>query len=110
MQEVLNLIEEDPELTLKQLLKAIRQKFDVTLAISTIGNYLDGNLYTIKKFHHRPATMNNDRNKQLRKDYDVIALNQHIQSGKDIIWKDETNFNLFCRQMHGLSGKGTTAV
>ena len=94
--EVLNEIEADPEKTLSQLKDFISQQFQINLAISTIGNYLDGQLYTIKKFHHQPTTMNSDANKQLRKRY-VESLNAHIQEEKEIIWMDETNFNLFCR-------------
>ena len=94
--EVLNHIETDPEVTLRQLKTFIFQHFHVHLSISTVGNYLDGKMYTIKKFHHRPITMNSEPNKQLRKLY-VESLNAHIQEGKEIVWMDETNFNLFCR-------------
>lgn len=96
MAVLMNQIEADPELTLQQLQHFISNQFQINLAISTIGNYLDGQLYTIKKLHHQPTTMNTDTNKQLRKRY-VESLNAHIQNEKEIIWIDETNFNLFCR-------------
>ena len=96
-------------MTLQQLKAFIQGNFNVDLAVSTISNYLDGNLYTIKKFHHRPTSMNSEANKQLRRTY-IIALNQFIQEGKDILWIDETNFNLFCRRTQGWSRRGTRAV
>ena len=69
MAVVLNKVEEDPEMTLKQLKQFILEQFQVNIAISTVGNYLDCQLYTIKKFHHRPITMNTPVNKQARKNY-----------------------------------------
>ena len=106
---VLHHLEEDPEATLQQLKTYIQEHCNLVLAVSTVGNYLDGNLYSIKKFHHRPTTMNTEANKQLRRTY-VLNLNQLIQEGKDILWIDETNFNLFCRRTQGWSRRGTRAV
>ena len=40
----------------------------------------------------------------------VRSLNAHIQSGKQIVWIDETNFNLFCRRTRGRARVGNRAV
>jgi len=109
IEQLLSFIEADPELTLKQLKDAVRRSYNINVSISCIGNYLDGQMYTIKKFHHRPVVMNSNHNKELRRNY-LISLNEHIQGGKDVIWIDETNFNLFCRRLRGWSRKGTRAV
>lgn len=107
--QLMNKVEEDPELTLRQMREFVQQEFNVNVSLSTMGNYLDGQLYSIKKLHHRPITMNSENNKQLRKQY-VESLNAAIQQGKDIVWIDETNFNLFCRRSNGWSRIGTRAV
>lgn len=109
IQSVVNHVEMDPEVTLRQLKEYIQGQFQIRLAMSTIGNYMDGHLYTIKKLHHRPVTMNTEGNKQARRTY-VLSLNAFIQEGKEIVWIDETNFNLFTRRTQGWSRKGTRAV
>lgn len=80
---MLQRLEENPEVK-----TFIQEKLNMILAVSTISNNLDVNLFTIKKFHHQ----NERGKKQLRRTY-VIALNQYIQDGKEILWIDETNFN-----------------
>lgn len=53
--------------------------------------------------------MNNEVNLQSRRNY-ILALNEKIGERKDVIWIDETNFNLFCRRSNGWSRIGTRAV
>ena len=53
--------------------------------------------------------MNSMQNKRLRRDY-VEALNGLLQEGRQILWLDETNFNLFCRRECGRSRQGSRAV
>ena len=109
IQVILTHLEENPELTLQQLRAFIIEQLGKTLSTSTISNYMDGQLYSLKKCHHRPTSMNTNENKARRRQY-VLSLNQCIQEGKDIIWIDETNFNLFCRRTQGWSRRGTRAV
>nr|CAI5841804.1 unnamed protein product [Callosobruchus analis] len=52
--------------------------------------------------------MNSEENKRKR-EY-VTALNRYIELGKQIVWIDETNFNLFCRRTRGRSRVGVRAV
>lgn len=70
---------------------------------------MTGRLYSLKKVHVEPATMNNEVNKRKRATY-VNTLNRYIQQGRQVIWLDETNFNLFCRRTKGRSRIGERAV
>ena len=95
----------------------------------TIGNCLEGAMYSVKKLHYEPITMNSQVNKEkgnicfifmVLKFYEFIKtfyrhayvqqLNAYVSAGKQIIWMDETNFNLFIRRKTGRSRVGTLAV
>lgn len=82
---------------LKRLKEKVLEEFHVTICLSTLGNYLEGSLFTLKQVHKQPVTMNSNENKMLRANY-FRTLNNYIQLGKQIVWIDETNFNLFCRR------------
>ena len=103
------MIERDPGLTLNQLSERTQQAFRVHLSKSTIHNYLNGKLITLKKANAIPATMNSDANKELWCQY-VARISEYIRKGKMIIWMNETNINLFCRRPHGCSIVGDRAV
>ena len=108
VETMLTWLEEDTTLTLVQL-KAKLQDEQMFVSTTTIANYLDGQMFTMKKIHWQPATMNSVRNKEQRKDY-VTRLNNYIQQGRQVLWIDKTNFNLFCRRDCGRSRQGTRAV
>ena len=63
---IVAMIEMDPSLTLKQLAERTEQELGVRVCKSSIHNYLEGRLITLKKVHVVPATMDTDANKQLR--------------------------------------------
>ena len=52
--------ESDPTLTLRQLSDRTLAEFGVAVSPSTIHNYLQGKIITLKKAHAIPATMNTD--------------------------------------------------
>ena len=97
------MIEEDQGIALKVLKESILADFQLNVAISTIHNYLEGRLLTLKKVHYIAAyandanDANNVRNKALRVEY-VQAISAHMQNNKTIIWMDETNVNLYFRR------------
>ena len=84
-------------------------EFGVHVSPSTIHNYLQRKLITLKKAHAIPATMNTDANKELRRQY-VQRVSQYMRDGKTIIWMDETNLNLFCRRSQRIARVGERAV
>ena len=56
-----------------------------------------------------PVTMNSDINKQKRKEY-VEKYNGLLSQGKEFLFIDETNFNLFCRRHIVRSRVGSRAL
>ena len=102
---ICGMIEEDQGITLKALKERILADFQSNIAISTIHNYLEGRLLTLKKVHYIAADANNARNKAaLHVEY-VQAISAHMQDNNTIIWMDETNVNLYCRRMQILHAK-----
>ena len=106
---VVAMIERDPALTLQQLSERTQQTFGVHDSKSTVHNYLERRLITLEKVHAIPATMNNDANKELRRQY-VERISQYMRDGKTIICMDETNINLFCRRTRGQARAGDRAA
>lgn len=106
---VISWIEAESGTTLRQLKEKIWQNIHKEVSMSTIGNYLEGQLFTLKMVHHEPATMNTVDNKRLRARF-VENLNRYIEQGKQIVWIDQTNFNLFCRRSKGRALAGSRAI
>ncbi|KAK9717064.1 hypothetical protein QE152_g24360 [Popillia japonica] len=106
---ILSWLEDNCTLTLKLIKTKVLQEFHKGTCTSTIGNYLEGSMYSFKNVHKQSINMNSLKNKQKRADY-VTALNNLVQAGKQIVWIDETNFNLFGRRSKGRSTKGARAV
>lgn len=102
-------IEADNQLTLQQLSDKCFLKFGIRLSPSSMHNYLKGKLISVKKYHVEPSAMNNNMNKEKRKEY-VERLTSFMREEKQIIWMDETNFNLFCRRSQARSRIGERAV
>jgi len=106
---IVSWVEEDCTITLQQLKEKIMTYFNKMVSVSTVGNYLEGRLYSVKGVHIEPLTMNSEANKIKRLEY-VKSLNAFIQQGKQIVWMDETNFSLFCRRTTGHARVGNKAV
>lgn len=102
-------VEEDCSISLKDIQNKIMSNFGKSISVATVGNYLEGRMFTTKQVHVEPVTMNAEVNKAKRAEY-VQALNQYIQEGKQVVWMDETNFNLFCRRSRGRAKAGNRAV
>lgn len=109
VQLVITWIEEDCDITLKQMCQRLAVEEGVTVCVSTMANRLQEQLYTLKDVHTQPVTMNNEVNKAKRAAY-VTKLNEYVRAGKQIVFIDETNFNLFCRRTKGRARRGHRAV
>ncbi|XP_036324932.1 uncharacterized protein LOC118738120 [Rhagoletis pomonella] len=107
--KIVEWLEEDCGLTLLQLKQKLFRVFGVEVSTTTVGNHLEGMCYSVKKVHTQPTTMNSEENTEKRAVY-VRKLNAFIQQGKQIVWIDETNFNLFCRLSRGRSKVGRRAI
>ena len=103
------MIDRDPGLTSNQLSERTPQAFGIHLSKSTIRNYLNGKLITLRKEHAIPATMNSDANKELWRQY-AARISEYMSEGKMIVWMDKTNINLFGGRSHGCARVGDRAV
>lgn len=107
---MLEWVEQDCSLTLVQLKQRLEAEVNgLSISTTSVANYLEGEMFTIKKVHWEPSTMNSASNKELRRSF-VLRLNEFIQQGRQVVWIDETNFNLFCRRECGRSRQGSRAV
>ena len=85
--EIIDWIEEKCDLTLREIRGRLIERFNISVSV----------------------TMNSAENKMKRAEY-VRNLNSFIEQGKQIIWMDETNFNLFCRRNRGRAKSGQRAI
>lgn len=78
----INWLQEDPQVTLKQLKEKAILNLELDVSTSTISRCLHGMCYTVKKVHHEPINMNNPTNKQKRKTY-VEKLQSLMENGNN---------------------------
>lgn len=96
-------------MTLKDLQSKLDCELGLKVCLSTVGNAVNGMMYSTKKLHHEPATTNSPANKAKRRDF-LIALTSALGNGKRIVWQDETNFNVWCTRGTGWSRIDQRAV
>ena len=99
-------VEENPQLSLKEMARRLEEDTGLHLSIPTVHRYLHGKLYTVKKVMPQPERMNTDENKRKRAEY-TRHVTEAVGAGKTAIYIDETNINLFLRRTEGRSLKGT---
>lgn len=108
-EQIIHWVEQNPSVTLKQLQSHVMSAFGKSISTTTVGNVLHAKVYTVKTTHQQPVTMNSEDNKHKRREY-VRNLSSYIRQGRQVIWLDETNFNLFIRRKCGWSKAGQRAV
>ena len=106
LNQILGYVEANPLITLKEMSNKLFADTGLRVSTTTIHAHLEGQLYTIKKVHAEPATMNSDENRRRRAAY-VTSLMEATGDGKYIIYIDECNVNLFLRRFAGRSKKGS---
>ncbi|KAJ3661917.1 hypothetical protein Zmor_006292 [Zophobas morio] len=68
--DIIEWVEEDSSITLKQLKDKVLQHCRKVVSImSTIGNYLEGRIFTVKGVHRQSVYMNTQENKRKRAEY-----------------------------------------
>ena len=65
-------------------------------------------MITLKKVRNSTNNLNNEENKPKRATY-INQLFENRAEGKNLIWVDETNYNLYCRRSQGRSKIGSRA-
>jgi transposase len=100
----------NPELSLKELTDMLDGSFDIQVCHQTVSNHLDGMLFTLKRTHYEPITMNNEEKKTKRRQYVQSLLAIMQQEDSVVVYIDETNLNLFTRREYGRSAVGKRVV
>ena len=102
---LLTYLEEKPQLTLKELAQKLQEDTGIRVSTTTIHKHLHGRMFTCKKVRTEPAPMNSEENRRKRAEY-VTSVMETLGRGKDLIYMDESNVNLFLRRTCGRSRKG----
>ena len=102
-------LNENPLLTLRELVEKLKQRFDIVVSKQTVAAHLHGRMISLKSVHFQPEAANNLQNKALRKAY-IEQLMKATSENKTIVYIDESNVNLFLRRKQGRSRMGQRAV
>jgi len=86
---IVNYIEENSPFTLKRIKEKLMANYNLNVSVSAIDKHCDGMMFTFKKIHEQPITMNSEENKVKRREY-VAKLMQFSGEGKFIVYIDET--------------------
>lgn len=108
---MLDIIGEDPTITLKELALKISEMHGINppISVTTINNHLDGRLFTVKRVHKQAENVNTPENKVKRRIY-VERVMAALGAGKHVVYLDESNVNLFCTRTVGRSARGQRVV
>ena len=104
-----NLIEERPDLTLKKIADIIANEKNVVLSISSISKTLTKLNFTFKLLRYIPVARNLPEKILARYNYAVDYNANSPNNRQNIIWLDETGFNLHIRRKFGRAKKGEIA-
>lgn len=106
LNQLLGYVEANPLITLKEMADKLHAESGLRVSTTTIHAHLEGQLYTLKKVHAEPSSMNSEENRRRRSMY-VTTVMEAIGDGKHVIYVDECNVNLFLRRSTGRARKGT---
>ena len=98
-------VEANPLITLKEISDKLHADSGLRVSTTTVHAHLECQLYTVKKVHAEPSSMNSEENRRRRATY-VTSLMEAIGDGKYVIYIDECNVNLFLRRSGGRAKKG----
>ena len=102
---MLEYISDNPLITLQSIKEKLQSELQLTVSTTAIHNRLDGQFYSVKKIHAEPSAMNNETNKMKRRAY-VEEVSADFGAGRNVVFMDETNVNLFTRRNFGRARKG----
>ena len=86
-----------------------KEDYFLNICVNTVKNWLDGELISLKNVRCHPGTMNGNNNKRLRSIY-VENIMRDRANERNLVWVDETNFNLYCRRKERRSKSGCRAT
>ncbi|KAF7685104.1 hypothetical protein CDIK_4146 [Cucumispora dikerogammari] len=101
-----DLISENPRITLKAIKGKLMEQENVILSTSTIDNILKKLKITLKKTHRELDRVNNEQTINVRKEF-CLWYNEHNLGGNNMLFIDESSFNLHISRSQGRSYMGT---
>jgi transposase len=108
LEHILQLLEQNSQITLKQMRESIQRQFNVILSNTCVAKNLEAQMWTVKKVTNIPVSVNSDDNKEKRRVF-VTSLLAAMNAGKIVLFQDETNLNLFTARSYGRAPAGTRA-
>jgi transposase len=102
---LLAFIEENPLVTLDVIKGYLESVCGVTAATTTISNYLDAQLITVKKLRDVPSERNSVSTKERRFTYAKWMIENDVAD--KCIYVDECGFNLWTKRSYGRAKKGS---
>ena len=109
VRDLVEWLKNGPQLTLKQSQERIPEDYFPNICVNTLKNWLNGEPISLKIVRCHPGTMNGNNNKRLRSIY-VENIMRDWVNGSNLVWVDETNFNLYCRRKERRSKIGCRAT
>lgn len=95
---LLEWVQDDPSLTIKQLQAKVFEEFDgINVCKQTISNYLLERHFHVKKVGHPILSMSEEETAKATAKY-IHQITKATQSMKTIIWIGVANFNIFCNK------------
>ena len=104
-------LEEDCSLSLRAIAEKCRAMFNITVSKSTVDNVIQGFYFSLKRIHKVPQRRNDIETIESRYNYAISFINiQSRFSQNELIYIDETGYNISMRTARGRSLVGTPAV
>ena len=109
--EIEDIISENPGLTLMEIKSAVEalHQGQFQISISTINRCLSDLLITVKRAHRELDRVNLATTISARKEYALWFNNYSSVDFANIVFVDESSFNLHCQRSQARSKKGTRA-
>ena len=104
-----NWVEERPDLTLNQLAANLVSELQITVSPQAISKALDKLGFTVKLLRVIPIGRNCPPTVQARRDFAQRYLSEAPADTRNIIWADESGFNLHLRRRCGRARSGQRA-
>jgi transposase len=102
-------IDERPDLTLKSLCQLLSSRHSISVSQKTMSLALTSLGFTIKILRSIPASRNSPKVLLAQKAYAHTFLSSAPPDQRNIIWADETGFNLYLRHRYGRAPVGERA-
>ena len=105
------LIDINAAISLRKIKENLFENFNVSISTTSIAKYIKGFKYSLKRLELQPERRNNEENIVERRIYALKFLELQAEySEPNIIFIDETGFNVSMRTSRGRSAVGTPAV